>query len=53
MVSIEISIALFIAGVAVGIAVHRLIMMFVLCKVPDSICVYCEWMSRRNKCKNK
>lgn len=37
----------FIAGMSAGIALHRAIMAFVLCKAPDSICAYCEWMDRR------
>ena len=37
----------FIAGMSAGIALHRAIMAFILCKAPDGICSYCEWMDRR------
>ncbi len=37
----------FISGITVGIALHRLIMAMVLDKSPDSQCAYCEWLNRK------
>lgn len=53
MVSFEAAVAAFIAGIGVGIFVHRIIMAFALAKAPDHICSYCEWMGRRKKDKEK
>lgn len=43
---------LFVLGIAVGIAVHRLIMAFVLWCRPDSRCAYCVWLGK-NKNRRK
>lgn len=43
----EAVIAAFIVGIAVGMALHRLIMALVLETWPDNICSYCEWCSRK------
>ena len=40
-------IALFFAGIAVGIALHRFIMAIVLERSPDTLCAYCEWIGRK------
>lgn len=53
MVTIETAIALFIAGIAAGIALHRLIMALVLGYDPDTKCAYCEWMHRKECRHNK
>lgn len=53
MVPLELAIALFIAGMAAGIALHRLLMAFILRKAPDSMCAYCEWMDRRKRYRKK
>ena len=42
---------LFLLGIAVGIALHRLIMAMVLEKCPDTRCAYCEW-NRRKKSRH-
>lgn len=47
MVTLETAIALFIAGIGTGIALHRLIMAMVLDNSPDTICAYCEWLGRK------
>lgn len=39
--------AFFIAGIATGIALHRLIMAFALGRSPDTFCAYCEWLGRK------
>ena len=39
--------AVFIAGIAGGIALHRLFMVIVLEKSPDRLCTYCEWLERK------
>ena len=39
--------ALFILGIALGIALHRGLMAFVLWTSPDNICAYCEWFGRK------
>ena len=39
--------AIFILGIAVGIALHRLLMALVLEKSPDTQCAYCEWLGRK------
>lgn len=39
--------SLFIAGIAAGIALHRLIMTIVLENSPDTPCAYCEWLGRK------
>lgn len=41
------AVALFIAGIAVGIALHRFIMAIVLENSPDTPCAYCEWLGRK------
>ena len=38
---------LFLAGVAVGIALHRVIMALVLEMNPDTMCAYCKWLGKR------
>lgn len=43
----EVIVATFIAGVACGIALHRLIMAIVLERCPDDKCAYCEWLGRK------
>ena len=53
MVPLELAIALFIAGMAAGIALHRLLMAFILRKAPDSMFAYCEWMDRRKRYRKK
>lgn len=40
-------IAIFIIGLAAGIALHRLFMAMVLDRIPDTYCAYCEWMARK------
>lgn len=40
-------VAAFIAGIGVGIALHRFIMAIMLESSPDTICAYCEWMGRK------
>lgn len=40
-------VALFLVGVAIGMALHRLIMAMVLEKSPDTLCAYCEWLGRK------
>ena len=40
-------VALFVAGVAAGIALHRLIMALILDHGPDDKCAYCEWLGRK------
>lgn len=40
-------VALFLVGVAVGMALHRLIMAMVLEKSPDTLCAYCKWLGRK------
>lgn len=45
MIKIVESLAIFILGAAVGIAVHRFVMMYVLCRAPDDRCAYCEWLN--------
>lgn len=47
MVSGELAVALFIIGVAAGIALHRFIMALVLEADPDTKCAYCEWLGRK------
>ena len=42
--SVGMGIALFIAGMAAGIALHRLIMTIVLDHSPDTVCSHCRWM---------
>ena len=44
MVSFEMGAALFLLGVASGIALHRLLMAMVLGQSPDSIRSYRKWM---------
>ena len=39
--------ALFILGVAVGIALHRGLMALVLAASPDNVCAYYEWFGRK------
>lgn len=39
--------ALFLVGIAAGMALHRLIMAIVLGKSPDTLCAYCEWLGRK------
>lgn len=41
------NVVLFPVGVAVGMALHRLIMAMVLEKSPDTLCAYCEWLGRK------
>lgn len=41
--------AIFIAGVAAGIALHRLMMAIILEKSPDTICSYCKWLDRKRR----
>ena len=43
----ETQIALFIAGIAAGVGLHRLFMAFVLYNCPDTRCAYCEWLCRK------
>ena len=52
MISIETGAALFVAGMAAGVALHRLIMAMVLEKAPDDICAYCEWLGQKSRHKN-
>ncbi|MFR8953988.1 MAG: hypothetical protein ACLVH7_07750 [Flavonifractor plautii] len=40
-------VAMFFIGIAVGMALHRLIMAMVLEKSPDTLCAYCEWLGRK------
>lgn len=40
------SVAIFILGAAVGIAVHRMVMAYVLFRTPDDRCAYCEWLNK-------
>lgn len=47
MVPKDLADALFILGVAVGIALHRGLMAFVLAASPDNVCAYCEWFGRK------
>lgn len=47
MVSIQGALALFIAGIGVGIGVHRLLMAWVLDHSPDTLCSYCKWLGRK------
>jgi len=47
LVSKELAVALFILGVATGIALHRLIMAMILNKSPDTLCAYCEWLREK------
>lgn len=47
----EMEIALFILGIGVGIALHRLVMALVLECDPDTKCAYCEW-TRKKKCRH-
>lgn len=42
--SVDMGVALFIVGMAVGIALHRLIMTMVLEHSPDTVCSHCRWM---------
>ena len=42
-------IALFFIGVAVGIALHRLIMAMVLERSPDTLCTYCEFFRQKKR----
>lgn len=51
MISTELAIAIFITGMAVGIALHRLIMAVVLECDPDTKCAYCEW-THKKKCRH-
>lgn len=46
MINLEITVAIFIAGIAAGIGLHRLIMALVLENSPDTQCAYCEWLGR-------
>lgn len=39
--------AIFMAGIAAGIALHRFFMAIVLDRSSDSICAYCEWYGRK------
>lgn len=39
--------AIFIAGIAAGIALHRFFMAIALDRSSDSICAYCEWYGRK------
>jgi len=49
LVSKELAAALFVVGVSVGIALHRLLMAMVLDSSPDTLCAYCEWLGRKKK----
>ena len=40
-------VALFLVGMVVGMALHRLIMAMGLERSPDTICAYCEWLGRK------
>lgn len=40
-------IAAILIGMALGIALHRLIMAIVLEHSPDDMCAYCEWLGRK------
>lgn len=44
-------IAALIAGIGLGIGLHRLLMSYVLGKVPDTYCAYCEWSRKRTATK--
>ena len=46
-------IAVFIVGMAAGMALHRLIMFLVLDASPDNICAYCEWLGRKRSRHSK
>ncbi len=39
--------AIFITGIAAGIALYRFFMAIVLDRSSDSICAYCEWCDRK------
>ena len=43
------NVVLFLVGVFVGMALHRLIMAMVLEKSPDTLCAYCEWLGRKRR----
>lgn len=45
-------IPMFILGIALGIALHRLLMAFVLMADPDTKCAYCAWL-HRGRCRYK
>lgn len=40
-------------GIALGIGLHRLIMILVLERLPLDMCAYCEWLGRRKNRRNK
>lgn len=53
VVTTEMAVALFIAGMGAGIVVHRVIMAIALGKSPDTMCVHCEWLGRRKGLSGK
>ena len=47
MSSILENVGIFLGGIGTGIALHRMLMGFVLDKWPDDLCAYCEWLGRK------
>ena len=41
------AVTIFLGGIGAGIALHRILMGFVLDKCPDDLCAYCEWLGRK------
>ena len=37
---------LFLGGIAAGIILHRLLMLAVLNRCPDTQCAYCRWLKK-------
>lgn len=42
----EEKLAILFLGMALGVALHRLVMAFVLWKPPDNRCSYCQWVKK-------
>lgn len=51
--SVDMGVALFIVGMAAGIALHRWIMAMVLGDSPDTVCAHCRWMYITGGKKNR
>ncbi len=49
----EMTIAAFIAGIGIGIGLHRLLMAIVLEDSPDTPCAYCMWLRRKTELNDK
>lgn len=50
--SIALLFAVFVIGVAAGIALTRLVIMTMLDRFPVTLCDYCEWHNKKNRLKS-